>query len=382
MASLTGKINPRSIAALRPGDLLRDTELRRFGARRRREDGFTTYFIRARIDGRQRWITLGRDGPLTPAQARDMAKRMLAEVDSGRDPTRERETRRGMPTVAKFADEWLAKHVDLKRKSVTAREYRRLVHKHILPAVGHVPVDRIDRTDAINLHTGLVSHRYAANRVLAVFSSLMTYAEQRELRPPASKPCRGLERFDEAKRKRFLSVRERARLWTYLDEIEPIEGPYVVAAFRILLLTGMRKQEVLGLRHIDVDLAERIVYLRDAKTGPREVMLSTVAVNILKRLPRQVGNPFVFCGHKAGHHIVNLFKPWMRIRTRLGFADVRVHDLRHTVGSVLARKNQLPVVRDVLGHQVLETTSGYSHTANDDVRDAVEDLALEIAGGI
>jgi hypothetical protein len=164
MASLTGKINPRSIAALRPGDLLRDTELRRFGARRRREDGFTTYFIRARIDGRQRWITLGRDGPLTPAQARDMAKRMLAEVDSGRDPTRERETRRGMPTVAKFADEWLAKHVDLKRKSVTAREYRRLVHKHILPAVGHVPVDRIDRTDAINLHTGLVSHRYAANR--------------------------------------------------------------------------------------------------------------------------------------------------------------------------------------------------------------------------
>src|SRR6185503_5265413 len=133
MASLRGRITPRSVAALQPGDLLADTELKRFGARRRCEDGYTAYFIRARIDGRQRWITLGRDGPVTPSQARDMAKRMLAEIDSGRDPTREREARRGMPTVAKFAEEWLSQHVQLKRKAVTAREYRRLVDKHILP---------------------------------------------------------------------------------------------------------------------------------------------------------------------------------------------------------------------------------------------------------
>src|SRR5262249_3157959 len=151
----------------------------------------------------------------------------------------------------------------------------------ILPLIGHVPVDRIDRTDAINLHTGLAKHRYAANRVLAVFSSLMSYAELRELRPPASNPCRGLERFDEANRKRFLSVTERARLWAYLDEIEPVEGPYVVAAFRILLLTGMRKQEVLTLRHDDIDLAHSVVRLRDSKTGAREVLLSKRALEIL-----------------------------------------------------------------------------------------------------
>jgi integrase len=379
MASLKGKIGPQSILKLQPGDVLWDSDLKRFGARCRSRG--TTYFICARIDGRQRWLTIGRHGPLTPTEARDRAKRSLAEIDAGRDPTRERESRRGMPTVARFADEWLAKHVDLKRKAVTGREYRRLVNKHILPAIGHVPVDRVDRTDAINLHTGLARHRYAANRVLAVFSSLMSYAEMRELRPPASNPCRGLERFDEAKRKRFLSVAERARLWAHLDTVEPIEGPYVVAALRLLLHTGMRKMEVLSLRHEDVDLVEGILQLRDAKTGPRAVLLSTLAVRILKSLPRQLGNPFVFVGNRQGQHLVNLHKPWARIRGTLGFPEVRIHDLRHTVGSVLARNSRLPVVRDVLGHQVLETTSGYSHAANDDMREAVEELALEIAGG-
>ena len=89
MASRTEYIAPQSIADLRPGDMLWDSQLRRFGARCQRRA--TTYFIKARIDGRQRWFTLGRHGPLTAAQARSKARQMLADIDSGRDPTHERE---------------------------------------------------------------------------------------------------------------------------------------------------------------------------------------------------------------------------------------------------------------------------------------------------
>ena len=60
--------------------------------------------------------------------------------------------------------------------------------------------------------------------------------------------------------------------------------------------------------------------------------------------------------------------------------DVRFHDLRHTVATILARKAPLVVVRDALGHQGIETTSGYSHVANGDVRVAVDELAFAIAG--
>jgi hypothetical protein len=118
-----------------------------------------------------------------------------------------------MPTFAQFAERWLAEHVALKRKPVTLREYQRIVLKHLAADLGTLPIDRIDRADAIRIHSGLAAHRYAANRVIAVLSAVMNYAEGLGLRPPASNPCKALERYSEAKRKRPLTIVELARLW-------------------------------------------------------------------------------------------------------------------------------------------------------------------------
>ena len=106
MGSRAGKISPRAIAALKPGDMLWDKELPRFGARRRA--AVITYVVKARIDGRQRWITLGRHGPLTPYEARARARKMLGQIDSGEDPTRERDGRRGIPIFSEFAEDGCA----------------------------------------------------------------------------------------------------------------------------------------------------------------------------------------------------------------------------------------------------------------------------------
>jgi integrase len=142
----------------------------------------------------------------------------------------------------------------------------------------------------------------------------------------------------------------------------------------------MRKTEVLTLMWEDVDLDARVIHLRDATGGPRDVILSQLAIDLLVASPRSEGNPFVICGDREGRHLVNLFKPWKRIRGQLAFMDARIHDLRHTVGTVLARSASLVVVRDALGHQAIETTSGYSHSEEDDVRVAVDELASVIAG--
>ena len=129
MASKSARISAQTVAALQPGDLVWDTELSRFGARRRGSatTHVVTYLVKARIANRQRWITLGKDGPLTAAEARAKARLTLAQIDSGRDPTREREMRRGMPTVGEFADRWFKEHVSIKRKPSTAVEYRRII---------------------------------------------------------------------------------------------------------------------------------------------------------------------------------------------------------------------------------------------------------------
>ncbi len=367
------------MAGIKPGEVLFDTELKRFGARGGVRGA--TYFVIPRIDGRQRWITIGRHGPLTPAEARAKARQLLADADMGGDPTHERDAGKKRPLFAEFAETWLKTHVEIKRKPNTAREYRRIIEHNLSPALGKVRVDRITRADAVKLHAGMAASRYLGNRALAVLSAIMSHAERLGYRPTYSNPARGVERFKERKRKRPLSMTEIGALWTHLDTVGDSLNPYIVAAFRLLLLTGMRRNEVLTLQWEHVDLEAGVIRLADAKTGPRDVVLSTKAVEVLAAIPRIEGNPYVLPGRKHGQRLVNVSASWREIRAALGFPDVRVHDLRHTVASMLARSAPLIVVRDALGHTEIGTTSGYSHAAADDVRTAVNRLALAIAGG-
>lgn len=349
------RIGPRTVAEMKLGDVIWDADLPRFGARRRNSG--ISFVIKYRAKGHQRWLTIGRHGPLTPAEARANARLALAEVDSGRDPARERDLRRATPTVAQHAERWLIEHVAVKRKPATLAQYSRIIRNQINPQLGKLPVDQVASADAEHLHTKLARQPFAANRAIAVLSAMMTFAERRRLTPMGSNPCRGLERYAERKRKRPLTRAEIARLWTFLASSNAGENVFVVAALQLLLLTGMRKKEVLTLRWDDVDLETHVIHLSDAKTGPRDVFLSRIAVDILVKLPRKEGNPFVICGDRDGQHLVNLFKPWDRIRRHLGFPKVRIHDIRHTVASMLARSAPMVVVRDALGHQTIETTS-------------------------
>lgn len=372
MASRTTKIGPQTVAAMKQGDVVWDRDLRRFGARRRKDS--VTYFVKARIDGRQRWINVGRHGPTTAAEARAKARQVLAEIDSGQDPTRERDGRRTIPIFSDFAQRWLREHVRPKRKPNTYTEYKRIIDLHIAPAIGKVRIDRLNRSDAVTLHADLAMTRYQANRVLAVLSAVMTFAERLGYRQPASNPCRGVERYKERKRKRALSIAEIATLWKHLDKLDDSINPYIVNAFRLLLLTGMRREEVLTLRWKHVDLDAGIIRLADAKSGPRDVVLSAKAIEVLRDTPRIEGNPYVLPGLKQGQRLVNITERWQEIRTALGFPEVRIHDLRHTVASLLARSAPITVVRDALGHAEISTTSQYSHASTDDVRNAVESL--------
>lgn len=378
MASRTAKISPSIVSAMGPDEIVWDSELSRFGVRSRR--GCKSYFVKVRIDRRQRWLNIGRHGPMTAAEARAAARLALADVDRGEDPTRERDRARATPLFAEFAAKWLKEHVTIKRKPNTAREYVRIVERNLNPALGKVRLDRLDRSDALSIHTGLALQPYVANRAIAVLSAIMTFAEKLGHRPAFSNPCRGIERFKEHKRKRPLTKAELASLWAHLLQIEHEANPFIVGSIRLLILTGMRREEVLGLQWAHVDFNAGMLRLPDTKTGARDIILSRHAVEMIKALPRVEANPYVFAGMKDGQRLVNISKAWSEIRGTLGFPDVRIHDLRHTVASLLARSAPLVVVRDALGHSEISTTNGYSHAANEDVRAAVNDLAIAITG--
>src|SRR5829696_1188480 len=188
-------------------------------------------------------------------------------------------------------------------------------------------------------------------------------------------PCVGIERFQERKRRRYLSSAELARLGAALvkAEDEKLTSPYVIAAIRLLVFTGARLNEILTLRWDHVDLERGWLNLSDSKTGAKTIYLNGAAQRLLTALPRIEGHPFVVPGERQGRHLINLEKPWRKIREVAQLPDVRLHDLRHSFASVGAGAGLgLPVIGALLGHAHAATTARYAHLASDPLQQAVD----------
>jgi integrase len=100
-------------------------------------------------------------------------------------------------------------------------------------------------------------------------------------------------------------------------------------------------------------------------------------------LPRDPGNPYVILGESEKDPLVNLQKPWQRIRKKAGIEDVRLHDLRHTYASVAMKDGIDPfTLKEIMGHKNLSTTLRYAHLADDAVQKAAGSVAARLAGAI
>ncbi|MBS0235533.1 MAG: site-specific integrase, partial [Proteobacteria bacterium] len=100
----------------------------------------------------------------------------------------------------------------------------------------------------------------------------------------------------------------------------------------------------------------------DSKTGQKTIPLSAAAIAVLRKIPKMEKNPHVIVGKKPGSRLINLQKPWRRIRTLAKLEGVRIHDIRHTFASVgVAAGGSLPIIGRALGHSQVSTTQRYAH---------------------
>ena len=160
-------------------------------------------------------------------------------------------------------------------------------------------------------------------------------------------------------------------------------SPWIIAAIRLLVFTGARHSEILTLEWEHVDLASQQLRLTESKTGRKSIYLNAPALEVLASLPRLEGNPHVICGEKEGAHLVNLQKPWRRIRKAAGLDNVRIHDLRHSFASAAAASGtSLPIIGGLLGHSQPQTTARYAHLGNDPLKAATERIGGAIAGAM
>jgi integrase len=387
---MRGKITKRSVDALRPAPdesevILWDSEIAGFGLRVQR-GGTKTYVLKYRAgNGRgapSRKLTIGKHGsPWAPEQARAEARRLLGLVAHGKDPAAAKAEAKAAPTVAELARRFLAEHAEAKRKASTTTEYRRLLDRIILPSLGKRKVADIKRADITRLHHANRAAPYQANRTLAALSKMMNLAERWGLRPDGTNPCRHIERYAEKKRERFLSPEELARLGDALAQYDG--APYCAAAIKLLVFTGARLGEVLGLQWQWIDFDRGEARLPDSKTGAKTLHLPPPALAVLAELPRVAGNPHVIVGGVAGAALVNLEKPWRAIRKKAGLEDVRIHDLRHSFASIAASGGMgLPIIGKMLGHTQAQTTQRYAHLASDPVKAAAATVAGKIAAAM
>ena len=341
--------------------------------------GRKTYIIQSRGPSGSVRVTIGPHGTITPDQARKQAAAIIDRIKRGEDPVPA--PPRPEPTVADLAERFMRAHVAVNCKASSAEFYRLTLDKHILPALGAMPVRSVERAHVTALHHVLRDRPVMANRVIDILSKMNSLAEAWDLRPAGKNPCRSVRRYKEEKRERFLSPDEILRLGRVLTKAEAEGGAsmYAAAAIRLLMLTGCRLNEVLTLRWDDVDRTARELRIRDGKTGPRSVPLTPTVMDVFGAIPRVPGNPWVIAGTRLGAHLPSIRRHWDRLRVRADLEDIRIHDLRHSYASrALALGESLTMIGRLLGHTKVSTTARYAHLA----RDTEKVSAARVGGSI
>jgi integrase len=349
-----------------------DTEVLGFGARI--TAGGARAFIlnyRVKATGLERRYTIGSFPDWSVSAAREEAKRLKRQVDSGGDPLGELKASRDAPTVADLCARFEEEHAH-KLRHRSQYDYQGIIRNEIVPALGRLKVAAVDFEHIERMHRKITQRAPTrANRTLAVLSKMFTLAIKWRLRP--DNPCKGVERNREQPRKRYLKPEELERLTKALAE-EPNQEAADI--FRLLLLTGARRTEVLGATWDQFDLESGVWTKQAAATKQKthhEVPLSAPARQLLaRRLSQRETSPWVFPS-RGGQHRINIDRSWRLICKAARITDLRIHDLRHSYASTLAGAGfSLPTIGALLGHTQPQTTARYAHLFDDPLRKATE----------
>ncbi len=341
--------------------------------------------VRVRPTGGQSWVCLldmgGRSKrvSLGPVSAKSVADARREALGRQAEPQPEKTAgpAKPMPPFRDFvAGPWKEAHFD-RYKPSGQRTASKYLKRQLLPAFGAKPLDRIAPA-----HVRRWFDRYSriapggANRALNILGQIMNFAAA--CGHIEVNPARGIRRNRRPALTRFLSGEEIARLHRVLDAQTRPDGRQQADIVRLLLLTGCRKGEIMGLRWSEV--RDGMLALADSKTGPRTVPIGSGARAILDRQPR-TGSPFVFPSpHDPARPRCPDLKLWYRVRREAGIEDVRLHDLRHTHASHAVMSGvPVPVVSRLLGHSNVRMTLRYAHLGDRDIEKAAERVGVAMA---
>lgn len=343
--------------------------------------GRSVYIVQVRIGGRNRTVTIGNEAVLSRFQAAKIARLVLSQARVGGDPASIKQRVKDAPLFEDFLDEywtrWSARWAPRTKKE---NGYRR---RDYLDGSFHgLGIDEIGETHVVDWFRNLNDRTSpgAANMALAILSHMFNKAGDWGYRADHSNPCSAVRRNRSKRYDRFLTQPELMRLGEVLAHERASNTLYrslAAHAVTLLLLTGCRRGEILGLQWGDIK--GKRIHLRTAKTGPRTVWLGAEAKRVIRSIPRQPETNWVFWNPLAKKPIKDFTREWHAIREEAGLPDVRIHDLRHSFASHAAMKKEtMPMIGKLLGHSELKSTSRYTHLDDEHLHEAAEQIGHEI----
>jgi integrase len=324
------------------------------------------FWFRYTYRGKKLALRIGEFGPLSIEDARALAYDARALVDRGGNPQDARHQQQAMPLVCEFCENEYIPHATLNK-----RTYKNDVAKfrdHILPVIGGLRLSEVTTRDIQKLLGSLNGKLSPAtiNRVhalLSVFFNLAVSWKRIE-----RSPCEGIKKLKEnSLKERALSPDEVRRLLAVAPLDMNVVAGYAISA---LMLTGLRREEILKSRYEHLDLEKRLLYLPHTKSGrSRYVVLNDAAMEVFKSVPRVADSPWIFFGKDPMKPLNNPTKAWHRILKAAGAERCRLHNCRHSFASMLVNEGaSLYQVQQLLGHASSVTTQRYAHLAASTLR--------------
>ena len=352
-------------------------------AMRMTHTGIRAFYVVKRLGGAMVWLKLGTFPDMTVEQARNEAGKVLGEFAKGENPAAVKRAVRAELTFSQAFDAFLTgkrKRDGSPISDKTKRDYSDLLRLY-LGGIKDKKLSEIERGEIKAVHVKTTKKSAAqADRVVAVVSAVFTYMLAQE-RFNGQNPATRIQKNPAPSRDRFLQADE---LTPFFKALSESSNETMRDFFLLALLTGARRANVSAMRWADVDLVAGVWRIAKTKNGtPQTVTLSPEAVVVLDA--RKDGGVFVFPGDGKTGHIVEPKKAWATLLKTAGIENLRIHDLRRTLGSWQARTGaSLPIIGKSLNHKTHQATAIYARLDLDPVRQSVNTAtaAMMEAGGM
>ena len=346
--------------------------------------GTKTFCYHGRVDGKEVvYKSLGQFPATSVEEARQQAIKIQDTINQKKNPLKNSKLEKMY--FSQCYDMFIKfKEITLAKGSIY--DYKKNWEKHLEPELANKKLYEIDTDMLQNIHLKMRDTPYQANRVIVLAKSIYNYMIRKK-GYVGTNPANGVELYDERPRNSFLYPEEIEKLLQAMTTEDGIDF-LLNMAILFLIVFGVRKTNVLEMKWKEIDLKHNLWTIPKTKNGDEKICtIPAMLLPFFEKLKKYKidGNDFVLASPtSATGHIVEIRKHFNQLLKSIGIErHLRIHDLRHTYGTMSALLNHSPsIIKTELGHRTMNASNRYINIANQMITNYRDETVSKLLGQI